>query len=65
MISKSYVVSKFAKNLVKKKPRSANDEEKCDMQCDDNDQIIREKKNNKNSKNNNLFMIHMNEMVSH
>lgn len=59
MVSKSYVVSKFAKSLVKKTSKSENDdEEKCDMHVD---QVMKEEKKNKNS----FFFIHLNEMVSH
>lgn len=47
----------FTKNLVKKKPRSVNDEEKCDEKCCWDEQVMKEK-------NKDLFMIHMNEMVS-
>lgn len=60
MVSKSsYIWSMFTKNLVKQKPRSVNDEEKCDEKCCGDDQVSKEKNKN-NSK---LFMIHMNEMV--
>lgn len=61
MVSKSYVVSKFAKTL-KKNASSEDDVVKrcCDMQCSDHN--MSETKKNRNS---NLFVIHMNnEMVS-
>ena len=57
MISKSYIWTMFTKNLVKKKPKCVNDEENCDEKCCGNEKVMKEK-------NKNLFMIHMNEMVS-